>query len=178
MYNYKILIMRNLFLLTILVLAILTSSCFRRAKEERDEKRAEKMMEKIMEKAGAEDADVDIDNQKFSVTTDEGTLTMEASEEAWPNDIPRDVPKFDYGKSGGVMKQAMPRANSWIMNFEDVPANTFEKYKAKLTKEGYECSITEVADMKIITAEKGDNIVTMQLMPEGCVLSVVQEKEK
>ncbi len=169
---------KTLFISTFLILAILMSSCFRRAKEERAEKRAEKIMEKIMEKAGAEDADVDFDKQKFSLTTDEGTLTMEASEEAWPDEIPASVPKFDFGKSGGVMKQDMPEVKSWIMNFEDVPEDAYEKYKAKLSNTGYECYTMESDNLKRITGDKDGIMVILRFFDNECVLSVAQKKEE
>ncbi len=167
--------MRKLLFLMILALALVFTSCFRGAKEERDEKRAEKIMEKMLEKAGADD--VDVDKQKFSMTTDEGTLTMEASEEAWPSDIPGEVPKFDFGKSSGVMKQDMPGVKSWMMNFEEVPDDAFKTYKAELTQKGYECHTTEIDDLKILNAEKGELVISMRLLPEGCVFTVRQVSE-
>jgi uncharacterized protein YbcV (DUF1398 family) len=166
----------NKFILLLVVLILLQAGCIRKARDERNEKRAEKAIEKMMEKAGAENADFDIDGEKFSISTDEGTMTMESGKEVWPKEISADVPEFEYGKIGGVMKQDMPEAISWIMQYDDLSKDAFEKYKTKLAKAGYENSITDLGEMKVMTSEKGDFIVSVRIIEDEGVISVMKRK--
>ncbi len=62
-------------------------------------KASEKTGEKMIETAIGNNADVDMDDEKIVIKTDEGTFTSDAKADSWPDAIPSDVPEFKNGKN-------------------------------------------------------------------------------
>jgi len=130
-------------------------------------KAAEKSSEKMIEKSLGDDASVDIDDEKVTIKTDEGTFTSDATSKIWPKDIPDEIPQFDHGNIVNVTTQNMDDSNNWVVIFEEVPGSAIEKYKADLKSKGFKINfVTTVGAGGHLAAEK-DNIIVSVMSGEG-----------
>jgi len=124
------------------------------------EKASEKATEKAIESASGGTAKVDLDKDKVSVTTQDGTMQMGGTNE-WPSKIPADVPKFTYGKINSVIENTSPDGQSIIVGLEGVAMADIEKYKSALEGAGWKITMTSKSDdAYFMTAEKGKNSVS------------------
>jgi len=139
----------------ILLLAIIVMFVFDSCK-----KASEKTGEKIIETAIGNNADVDVDDEKIVIKTDEGTFTSDASANSWPDAIPNEVPEFKEGKIVNVSTQFVDNNKNWTLLYEDIPDKALNNYEAKLRKNGFKVSsITMGGTNAHVTGEKGDLIV-------------------
>jgi len=152
MKNFNLNIFKQVF---ILLLAIIVMFVFDSCK-----KASEKTGEKIIETAIGNNADVDVDDEKIVIKTDEGTFTSDASANSWPDAIPNEVPEFKEGKIVNVSTQFVDNNKNWTLLFEDIPDKALNNYEAKLRKNGFKVSsITMGGTNAHVTGEKGDLIV-------------------
>ncbi|WP_323789581.1 hypothetical protein [Psychroserpens sp.] len=123
-------------------------------------KSAEKTSEKLIETTIGDNANVDIDDEKITIKTDEGTFTSDATIKSWPKTIPDDVPEFKDGKIVNVSTQFVDEAKNWTLLFEDISDNSLDDYEAELKKNGFKVSTITMGETKShITAQKDDFIV-------------------
>ncbi len=144
-----------LLILTLFALLLMTllSSC---------KKSAEKAHEKIMETAIGNNANVDMDDEKIVIKTDEGTFTSDATANSWPDAIPNDVPEFKDGKIVNVSTQVVKEGKNWTLLFEEVDDKALNEYEAKLKENGFKVSsITMGGANAHVTGEKGDLFVVI-----------------
>ena len=128
---------------------------------------AEKTSEKIIEKSMGEDAQVDIDDEKVTIKTEEGTFTADATINSWPDEIPADVPEFKDGKILSVSTQAVDDSKNWVVIYEDVSQNALKNYQEALEDKGFKISYTTiVASGGHLAAEKGE-LTVMLMAGEG-----------
>jgi len=152
MKNFNLNIFKQVF---ILLLAIIVMFVFDSCK-----KASEKTGEKIIETAIGNNADVDVDDEKIVIKTDEGTFTSDASANSWPDAIPNEVPEFKEGKIVNVSTQFVDNNKNWTLLYEDIPDKALNNYEAKLRKNGFKVSsITMGGTNAHVTGEKGDLIV-------------------
>ena len=145
-------------LVCLISLSIVFQSCKRTS---------EKTSEKIIEKSLGNDAEVDIDDEKVVIKTDEGTFTTDATMNSWPKEAPSEVPEFKYGDVIGVTTQEVDEANNWVVIFENVPANALQEYKETLESEGFKINFTTTAGTGgQLMAEKG-KLAVMVMAGEG-----------
>ena len=83
-------------------------------------KASEKTGEKMIETAIGNNADVDVDDEKIVIKTDEGTFTSDATADSWPDAIPNDVPEFKNGKIVNISSQDVKEGKNWTLLFEEV----------------------------------------------------------
>ena len=155
---------------TLLALALMTmfSSC---------KKSSEKTGEKILETAIGNNTDVDMDDEKIVVETDEGTFTSDATVRTWPNEIPNDVPEFEFGKIVNLSTMESDESTNWTFVFEEVANTVLDEYKAVLKSKGYKVScISMPGGQGQITAEKGNIFVSVMAGDDMASLSVGIEK--
>lgn len=146
--------------IAVLVIALLFDSCTCK-------RTAEKTSEKMIEKSIGEDADVDIDKEKVTIKTEEGTFTADASISSWPEEIPADVPEFKHGNIISVSTQEMGDSKNWVVMYEEVPPSALVKYKEDLENKGFKISYTTmVASGGHMAAEKGE-LAVMLMAGEG-----------
>jgi hypothetical protein len=136
---------------------------------------AEKRAEKMIEQAFEGEADVDIEDKKFVVETEEGKFIAEEVK-SWPKDIPSSVPEFKLGKIINAMTQTTPEANTWTLAFEEVPEEALEQFKKQLQDEGFKIESTvKMGTNGQVTATKasltvmlmvGDGIASMSVLDE------------
>lgn len=136
---------------------------------------AEKTTEKLIEQAIEGEADVDIEDKKFVVETEEGKFTSEEVK-SWPKDIPSSVPEFKLGKILNAMTQTTPEANTWTLVFEEVPDEALEKFKKELQDKGFKIESTVKMGTKGNMSAKKDNLMVVMMAGDGMAsLSVVDE---
>ena len=128
---------------------------------------AEKTSEKMIEKSLGEDAAVDIQDEKVTIKTEEGTFTADATLNSWPDEIPAEVPEFKEGKIISVSTQEMDDSKNWVVIYEDVPQTAMKNYQEALKKKGFKISYsTIVAQGGHLAAEKGE-LAVMLMAGEG-----------
>ncbi|MDX5583615.1 MAG: hypothetical protein QNK20_01605 [Aureibaculum sp.] len=130
-------------------------------------KSAEKASEKMIEKSIGDDASVDIDDEKVTIKTGEGTFTSDATIKIWPKDIPDEIPQFDHGTIVNVTTQNMDDSNNWVVIFEEVPGSAIEKYKADLKSKGFKINFVTTAIAGGHLAAEKDNIIVSVMSGEG-----------
>ena len=130
-------------------------------------KASEKTGEKLIESAIGHDADVDMDDEKIVIKTDEGTFTSDATANSWPDAIPNDVPEFKDGKIVNVSTRELEESKNWNLLFEEVGDKALNDYEAKLKENGFKVSsITMGGTNSHITAEK-DELIVIVMGGEG-----------
>ena len=130
-------------------------------------KAAEKSSEKMIEKSMGDDTSVDIDDEKVTIKTGEGTFTSDATIKIWPKDIPDEIPQFDHGTIVNVTTQNMDDSNNWVVIFEEVPGSAIEKYKADLKSKGFKINFVTTAIAGGHLAAEKDNIIVSVMSGEG-----------
>ena len=154
--------------LVVLVLTTMFCSC---------KKSAEKTQEKIMETAIGENTNVDLDDQKIVIETDEGSFTSDATVKTWPKGIPDEVPEFKFGKIANLSTQNMEESINWTLVFEEVPANALNDYKAMLKEKGFKISSVSVPGAGgQVTGEKDNLFVAVMAGEDMASVSVGIEK--
>ena len=103
---------------------------------------AEKTSDKVIEESIGNEAKVDIEDEKVTIKTEEGTFTTNTSVSSWPGEIPDDVPEFKNGKVISVTAQETDGDNNWVVIFEEVPEGALEKYKEELENTGFKINYT------------------------------------
>lgn len=159
---------KQVYVFIILALVTIFISC---------KKASEKTGEKFIETVIGNDADIDMDDEKIVIKTDEGTFTSDATVRTWPKEIPNDVPEFKEGNIVNVSTQVMDEGKNWTLLFEDISDKALNEYEATLKKNGFKVSsITMGGTNAHLTAEKGDLIVIVMGGEGMASLSVGIEK--
>lgn len=130
-------------------------------------KASEKTTEKIIEKSIGDDATVDLDDEKVTIKTDEGTFTSDATIKTWPSAIPDEVPTFDEGTIVNVSTQEMEDSNNWVVIFEDVSEPALEKYQTDLKNKGFKINFITTSGVAGHLAAEKDNIIISIMSGEG-----------
>lgn len=164
--------LRQIGLLALSLFALLLMTLFCSCK-----KSAERVNEKIMETAIGNNADIDMNDEKITIETDEGKFTSDATVRSWPKEIPNDVPEFKDGKIVNASTQDVKEGKNWTLLFEEVDDKALNKYETQLKKDGFKVSsISKGGNIAHITAEKGDLFVVAMGGDGMASLSVGIEK--
>jgi hypothetical protein len=140
-------------------------------------KASEKASEKMIEKSIGNDADVDIDDEKVTVKTEEGTFTSDASARTWPSAIPNEIPKFEYGNIINVTSQEAEEMMGWIVMFENVKESDLKSYQADLEAKNFNInSVTSYNQGGLLTAEKDNMVVTVMIGDGNASINLAIEK--
>ena len=140
-------------------------------------KASEKASEKMIEKSIGNDADVDIDDEKVTVKTEEGTFTSDASARTWPSAIPNEIPKFKYGNIINVTSQEAEEMTGWIVMFENIKESDLKSYQADLEAKKFNInSITSYNQGGLLTAEKDNMGVTVMIGDGNASINLAIEK--
>ena len=140
-------------------------------------KASEKASEKMIEKSIGNDADVDIDDEKVTVKTEEGTFTSDASARTWPSAIPNEIPKFKYGNIINVTSQEAEEMMGWIIMFENVKESDLKDYQADLEAKNFNInSVTSYNQGGLLTAEKDNMVVTVMIGDGNASINLAIEK--
>ena len=140
-------------------------------------KTSEKATEKMIEKSIGNDANVDIDDEKVTIKTEEGTFTTDANTNSWPDNISNDIPEFKYGEIISVTTQEMDEGNGWMIIFEEVSKTALSDYQTELKKKGFKITnMTTYGTGGMISAHKDKLIVTIISGDDNATVSVSAEK--
>ncbi len=137
-------------------------------------KSSEKAGEKMIEKAIGKDADVDIDDEKMVIETEDGSYTVDGTVNTWPKEIPDYVPPFDEGEIINVSIIEMGEGKTWTVSYENVPENGLKEYRDELKSKGFKINalITMGAKGAHLTAEKDKTAVSVMSGEGNTVISV------
>lgn len=148
-------------LLTLLVVAVFSLSILITGCGKVAEKASEKATEKAIESASGGNAQVDVDKDKMTVKTKDGSMQVGGTNE-WPSKIPSDVPKFSYGKIDSVAETNTGDGQSVIVSFEGVAMPDLEKYKSDIESAGWKVTMTTKSDDGYwMSAEKDKNAIAL-----------------
>ncbi len=133
----------------IIVLLLISTACGTKQKME------DKLTEKIIEQAIG--ADVDIDGDEVTISTEEGDYSIGSTE--WPStELSRKIPEFKKGKIASVMSSEA----YLLILIEEVDEKDFMNYyddvKGEFNKESYE---TKTNDTIAYVANNDEGIVVM-----------------
>jgi len=145
---HKKLLLISLLLVTVFSLSIFMTGC---------QKAAEKATEKAIEQSTGGQAKVDLNKDKVTVTTNEGTTTVGGTNQ-WPAKMPADVPKFSAGKITSVTENtSADHGLSYYIGVEGAVMADLEKYKGQLESNGWKIeSTTTMSDGYMVAASKGE----------------------
>jgi hypothetical protein len=149
-------------LLAVFTVAGMLISCQKKAGEE--------ILEKAIEQSTGKNAEIDVDGQNVTIETEGKKVEIQAKGASWPDEIPKDVPLFPYGKIKGVTRTETPEGLSWGVVVDQVPDNIVRNYEEKLKSNGFQTSSmlmsTEDGQGGSITGEK-DNISIVLMTGNG-----------
>jgi len=168
----KKLILINFKAVTLLILTftlfIFINSC---------KKTSEKATEKMIERSIGNDANVDIEDEKVTIKTDEGTFTTDANANSWPDNISNDIPEFKYGEIISITTQEMEEGNGWMIIFENIPKTTLSDYQTELKNKGFKiANMTTYGTGGMLNAQKDNLIVTIISGDGNATLSISDKK--
>ncbi|MBN2199702.1 MAG: hypothetical protein JW747_07640 [Candidatus Aminicenantes bacterium] len=115
----------------------------------------EKAAEEMIEKATGGQVDVDLQGRTMKVKTKEGDISW-GEAEAWPADIPGDVPRFTLGKVTGVVRSHSADIKHWTIIFSDVEEGGLARYAEVLKADGWEILASfQMPEGESLAAQKG-----------------------
>lgn len=76
-------------------------------------------------------------DQYGGITKSKNGYTATKSYAKWPEDMPTDVPKFNYGTLTQNSRQKDARINAWSVFFDGIAPEVMEKYKSDLINSGW-----------------------------------------
>lgn len=122
------------------------------------QKTQEKMAEEAIENATGQKTDADIDGDKVTIEGENYKAEINAKGGTWSDQIPKDVPKFDYGAINHSTVSDAEGTKSWGYIFKGVTRESVEKYDVLLKKNGFKTMKMTMGEGGSLTGEK-DNIV-------------------
>ena len=149
-------------LIALSLMIALTFSCKNMA-----EKAAEKMIEKSIEKSSGEDVDIDLENQKVVIESEEGRVEINATEKSWPKEIPSDIPEFKYGKISGVSTTKTDEGTIWTLVFSEISKDAIDKYDKELKSKGFKTQTVTMSGLGGTISGEKDNMAVAVMMSEG-----------
>ena len=140
---------------------------------------AEKMMEKAIEKDGGGKASVDLKNNKFTVKTDKGEVSIAGGDGvALPKDFPSDVYVDKDAKVQSVMNAGTGMTVSMLS--KSSVAAAAEVYQQKMTGSGWKQDTQMTMPEQVYTVFKKENrqaLVTIAKSGEGTIIALSLTKE-
>lgn len=175
--NKNLLAMKNnfqvaaLFAALLIGIAVAAISCGRSS-----EKQQEDALENAIEQGGNANADVDIDQDKISIETDEGKIEISnTTGKNWPEDAPDIVPEFRAGTITGITRSESDGNKSWMIRYEGVPEYELDKYNASLKVKGFKTMIVKSGKGGMVNGNKDNVTVIMTIGPESGAISISQQ---
>lgn len=144
--------------LTVMALMVVLyglSSC-----KQTGEKTQEKVLEKTLEQGGAKNADVDIDDQKITIESEEGKMQINAAGTQWPKEAPSEVPELKAGEIAGTTASESAQGRNWSVRYMGLNAEELDRYGALLKSKGFKISTIKGPKGGMVTGEK-DNITVI-----------------
>ncbi len=148
--------MTKIGIVVLALMMVLTAAACLRPRARLQENIAENIIEKNLEAQGV-DADVDINGDEFSMTSEEGDFTVSQNSK-WPSSAPADIPEF----KGGNLTATVEMETQVMLNFEEVKEQEVRDYAAALEKAGFSQTMkNEMDDGLFYVFEKGSMQLTV-----------------
>jgi len=156
----------------IAVVMIFTAGCSNPWRRAASEKAQEETAERMLEKASGGEADVEIDNESTTITTEEGTSAINT--DSLPDGFPSDVPIYPDAKIGYSHLGAGEASESASVSLTtgDGVNKVSDWYKSQITGAGWNIeqtnSITTGGSdtVEYYTATKGERELSVTVTPE------------
>ncbi len=146
----------SIVLVILLALSLIMGGCGKVA-----EKATEQVIEKAIESESGEKVDLNLNEGSAEITTDEGSMKIGSTYD-WPSGMPSDVPEFKYGSITGVIESTTDAGTAYTVTFEEVEADSFEKYRSDLEDNGWSIQFTQqMGSGWSLNANKENNDVTV-----------------
>jgi len=170
MKNLKLFSVRRILSLLLVMLLIFAFNTCKKA--------SEKASEKMIEKSISNDADIDIEKDKVTIKTNEGTFTTDVSVKSWSSEISNEVPEFKQGNILSVTTQKMDEGNSWVIAFENVPDSALKEYQTKLKNNSFKINnMTTYGAGGMLAAEKDKLSVLIMIGDDNATVTIVEKKK-
>ncbi len=151
------------YLICLLVsLVVVGCSC----SETAEERIAETIAEKALEAQTGQKADIDVDKESMTITTEDGKMTMTSGKGArLPENFPEDIPIY----KGYALDMAMEMPKGYSVSFttKDDVSTVSEWYLTEMTDKGWtkEASM-DMGDQKMLVFKKGERGVNLVVAPD------------
>ncbi len=150
------------FICLMVSLVVVGCSC----SETAEERIAEKIAEKALEAQTGQKADIDVDKESMTITTEDGKMTMTSGKAAkLPENFPKDIPIY----KGYALDMAMEMSKGYSVSFttKDDVSTVSEWYLAEMTDKGWtkEASM-DMGDQKMLVFKKGERGVNLVVAPD------------
>lgn len=157
-------------ILIVFLAVSVTTSC--KSKKEKEADRVERMIEQ----ATGEEVDIDTEEGEIVIETEDGTITATDQQTTWPEDIPDDVPEFDFGDIVVVSSNTMEGGYGWTLVMENVPDNAINEYEKALKENGWEVQKVTMGKGGNLNGQKGKQYVAVMAGEGGASISVQIEE--
>lgn len=142
------------------------------------EKAQEKTLERAIEQGGGGNADVDVDNQKITIESEEGKMQINTADNQWPSDAPPEVPKVTAGEIAGTTTSESARGRNWSIRFTGIGIEELDRYGALLKDNGFiKTSTMKAPKGGMVSGQKGNIgvIFTVSEKVSSLIITVEQE---
>ncbi len=157
----------------VLVSLLVFSGCSKAAEEA-----SEKAAEEAVKKETGKDVDIEYDQDKVKIETEEGKAEIEKTAEI-PKEFPSDYPIYPGAKLDSVVKieEQGQKAYQLVFKSGDSVTEIFAYYKKAFPEKGYKISFSmEAAEQSIFAISKGgDDVGSLTITPEkeGSLITVL-----
>lgn len=141
------------------------------------EKTQEKTLERAIEQGGGGNADVDVDNQKITIESEEGKMQINTADNQWPKDAPAEVPVVTAGEIAGTTTSESARGRNWSIRFTGISIGELDRYGAVLKDNGFKINTMKAPKGGMVTGQKGNIgvIFTVSEKVSSLIITVEQE---
>ena len=166
--------MKNKFtvlLVLILVVVLAASGCTR---QKISEKIVENIVEKVAENESGENVDIDINEDGFSISSDEGNMRISGGEDlSWPEDIPDSIPEFK-----GKIYSSMASDDGFMVSINEVNLDEFGAYTGTLESKGFNNESTFESQGTFMKQYVKDEIaISVSYSEEAKTLTIIAQWE-
>lgn len=163
--------------LGIVIIAVLTLFYGLPSCKQAGEKSQEKALEKALEQGGGEKADVDIDDQKITIESEEGKMQINADDDQWPANAPAEVPELKTGQIAGTTTSESEQGRNWSIRYTGVPAEELDRYGAVLKSKGFKITTMKGPKGGMVSGEKGNLGVIFTVSEKISSVVIMEQKQ-
>lgn len=157
----------RVFTLFIFLVLLVLTSC-----QSNKQKAQEKLMEEAIENSAGQKTDADINGDKVTIEGENYKAEVNSKGGKWSEEIPKDVPEFNYGTIDHSTVSEAEGTKSWGFIFKAISEDVIGKYDALLKKNGFETMKMTMGKGGSITGEKNNIVVSVIWSEEMTHVSV------
>jgi hypothetical protein len=142
------------------------------------QKTQEKIAEEVIENATGQKTEAEIDGEKVTIEGENYKAELNAKGGEWSDEIPKDVPEFNYGTISHSTVSDAEGTKSWGYIFKGVTQESVEKYNVLLKKNGFKTMKMTMDKGGSLTGEKDNIVVSVIWSDEMTHVSVQVRNEE